>query len=42
MSWIIFGLGVMVGGAIGVVTMCFCLVSGEESRHEEQREQKQC
>ena len=39
---IAFIIGTMVGGVIGVVTMCLCVVSGEESRREEQREQKQC
>ena len=42
MSWIMFGIGVMVGGIVGVVTMCLCIVSGEESRSEERREQRSC
>jgi hypothetical protein len=42
MSWIMFGIGVMVGGMVGVVTMCLCVVSGRESRREEQREHDRC
>ena len=34
MSWIMFG--------VGVVTMCLCVVSGRESRREEQREHDRC
>ena len=30
-----FGIGVLVGGMVGVVTMCLCFVSGEASRREE-------
>ena len=35
MNWLFFGLGTMVGGVVGVITMCLCIVSGEESRQEE-------
>ena len=35
MNWLFFGLGTMVGGMVGVVTMCLCFVSGEESRWKE-------
>ena len=35
MNWLFFGIGLMVGGMAGVVTMCLCVVSGEESRREE-------
>ena len=35
MNWLFFGLGTMVGGVVGVITMCLCIVSGEESRREE-------
>jgi len=31
-----FVLGCMVGGMVGVFTMCLCNVSGRESRREEQ------
>ena len=42
MNWLFFLLGMMVGGLVGVVTMCLCIVSGEESRSEERREQWSC
>ena len=42
MNWLFFLLGMMVGGLVGVVTMCLCIVSGEESRSEERREQRSC
>lgn len=29
--------GAMLGGLVGVVTMCCCVVSGNESRREEER-----
>lgn len=38
MNWIFFGIGMMVGGIAGVVTMCLCVVSGAESRREERIE----
>ncbi len=38
MNWLFFLLGMMAGGAVGVVTMCLCVVSGRESRYEEQEE----
>lgn len=33
-----FALGAMFGGAVGVFTMCLCIVSGEASRREEEME----
>lgn len=36
MNWVFFGIGVLVGGMAGVVTMCLRFVSGEASRREEQ------
>ncbi len=39
-SWIAFVLGLMIGGVVGVFTMCLCVVSGRESRREERREQQ--
>ncbi len=42
MNWLFFLLGMMAGGFVGVVAMCLCIVSGRESRREEQREQRQC
>ena len=38
MNWVFFGIGMMLGGMVGVVTMCLCIVSGEESRREESLE----
>lgn len=35
---LMFVLGCMVGGFIGVVTMCLCFVSGRQSRLEEERQ----
>ena len=35
MNWLFFAIGVVVGGMVGVVTMCLCFVSGEASRREE-------
>lgn len=35
MKWVFFGIGIVVGGVIGVVTMSLCAVSGAESRREE-------
>ena len=40
MSWLFFGAGLMIGGMAGVVTMCLCVISGEESRREEHFENK--
>ena len=40
MNWLFFGIGMLVGGTVGVVTMCLCVVSGEESRREERLESK--
>ncbi len=39
MNWLFFLLGMMAGGVVGVVAMCLCIVSGRESRREEQMEQ---
>lgn len=33
---LMFFLGMMAGGAVGVFTMCLCQISGEASRREEQ------
>lgn len=33
---LMFILGCMVGGVIGVVTMCLCIVSGQQSQLEEE------
>lgn len=41
MNWLFFLLGMMLGGAVGVATMCLCIVSGRASRYEEQEEQGQ-
>lgn len=41
MSRIMFGIGVMMGGMVGVVTMCLCVVSGRAFQYEEQEEQGQ-
>ena len=38
MHWLFFGIGLMAGGAAGVVTTCLCVVSGAESRREERLE----
>ena len=38
MNWLFLGIGMMIGGMAGVVTMCLCVVSGEESRREERME----
>ena len=35
MNWICFGAGLLLGGMLGVLMMCLCFVSGEESRREE-------
>ena len=35
MNWVFFGIGMLAGGLAGVVTMCLCVVSGQESRREE-------
>lgn len=35
MSLLSFILGAMAGGLVGVVVMCLCFVSGEQSRMEE-------
>ena len=37
MTWLAFFVGMVVGGTIGVIAMCLCIVSGEESRREEQK-----
>ncbi len=42
MKWLFFGIGVIVGGMVGIVVMCLCVVSGRESRREEQRERDEC
>ena len=42
MNWLFFAIGVFAGGMIGVFVMCLCVVSGQESRREEQREHEQC
>lgn len=39
MPWIMFVLGSMFGGTLGVFVMCLCIVSGEASRREEEMEQ---
>ena len=38
MIWAAFIGGMMVGGFIGIVVMCLCVISGDESRREEWRE----
>ena len=40
MNWLSFGIGLFLGGMMGVFVMCLCIVSGEESRREEQIEQQ--
>ena len=35
MNWLFFGIGLLIGGIVGVFTMCLCVVSGEASRREE-------
>ena len=40
MNWLSFGIGLMIGGILGVLVMCLCVVSGEASRREEQMEQQ--
>ncbi len=42
MNWLFFLLGMMAGGVVGVMAMCLCIISGQESWREEQREQRQC
>ncbi len=40
MIWLFFGIGILVGAMIGVISMCIFFVSGEESRREEQRDRE--
>lgn len=41
MNVLIFILGMMVGGLIGVVAMCLFTVSGNESRREERERESE-
>ena len=40
MAWVTFFIGLMIGGVLGTVILCLCIVSGEESRREEARERR--
>ena len=35
MKWLFFGIGAVVGGVIGALIICLCIVNGDESRREE-------
>ena len=40
MSLLFFGIGVMVGGVIGIFTMCMFTISGRESTREEYEQKR--
>jgi len=36
-SWISFGIGVLVGGIIGIITMCLCFVASHSDNHDNKK-----
>ncbi len=41
MAWAAFFIGLMLGGVLGTVVICLCVVSGRASREEEARERRE-
>ena len=36
-SWISFGIGVLVGGGFGVITMCLCFVASHNDNYNDKK-----